>query len=100
MLPAFLLLSIGGVTAASVNGNIDIRSIYIPRINASSSELEHYWKWELGEPAQHIKWAKPNINLNASSVLMLLYLIIVIYIVKLLVYMILLLFILTWQILQ
>ena len=39
----------------------------MPRITADSSELELYFKWELGEPDQHIKWAKPNINLNAST---------------------------------
>lgn len=49
------------------NFSPEIRSIYIPRINASSSELELYFNFELGEPSQHIKWAKPNINLNASS---------------------------------
>lgn len=49
------------------NFSPEVRSIYIPRINASSSELELYFNWELGQPSQHVKWAKPNINLNASD---------------------------------
>ncbi len=49
------------------NFSPEIRSIYNPRINASSSELEHYFQWELGNPEHYIKWAKPNINLVAST---------------------------------
>ena len=49
------------------NFSPEIRSIYNPRINASSSELEHYFQWELGNSTHYIKWAKPNINLIAST---------------------------------